>query len=86
MSSPARTMSMEEVEMVRPTEGKSLGLIVEGNGVREPMRGLVRKMVFGPASSDTQQIRPPEDEDGEYPGGIRGKERQCQVMVSGSNK
>lgn len=38
-------------------------------------------MVFGPDSSDTQQISPPEDDDGEYPGGIRGKERQCQVII-----
>lgn len=81
MSSPASTMSMDELETVKPTEGKSLGLNVEGNGVSEPNRGLLRNMVFGPASSDTQQIRPPEDDDGEYPGGIRGKVRQCQVMV-----
>lgn len=37
--------------------------------------------VFGPASSETKQIKPEEEEEGEKPeGGSRGKEMRYHVM------
>lgn len=69
-----------------PTEGKSLGLNVGGNGNSVPKRGLLKNRPFEPESSDTQQISPPEDEAGENPGGIKGKERRYHVIVSGSKR
>lgn len=46
--------------------------------------GLQRTSVLGPASSDTQQINPSEEEEGEKVGGIKAKETQYQVFSSGS--
>ena len=80
MSSPATARSMDVLLMVKPIVGKSIGLKVEGNGVRDPVSGLDRRMLFEPASSDTQQIRPPEDEAGEKPGGIKGQEIRCHLV------
>ena len=85
MSSPATITSIEEFVMVNPTEGKSLGLKVEGSGVtRDVKRGFERSSPFEPASSDTQQMSPPEEHVGENPCGISGKTRRCHERVSGS--
>lgn len=61
-----------------PTEGNRWDLNVGGNDVKEPSIGLQRSRVFGPASEDTQQTKPPEEEAGENPGGRRlGNETLC---------
>lgn len=86
MSSPAMVTSMQVVVMVRPMEGKSLGLRVGGSWVKEPRIGLERSMVFGPASSEAQQRRPAEDEAGEKPGGIIAKEMRYHAISAGSNR
>ena len=75
-SSPATTRWIDELVMVSPIEGKRRGLRVGGRGVREPIKGLQRIRLLEPASSEDQQISPPEDETGENPGGTKGKERR----------
>ena len=61
-----------------PTEGNRWDLNVGGNDVKEPSIGLQRSRVFGPASEDTQQTKPPEEEAGENSGGSRlGNETLC---------
>lgn len=85
MSSPATITSIEEFVMVNPTEGYSLCLKVEGIGVtKDGKSGFERSSPFEPASSDTQQTSPPEEQAGENPDGIKGKVRRCHERVSGS--
>ena len=85
-SSPATATSMDEGVTDNPMEGKRRGLRVGGNWDKDPTSGLLRKRLLGPASSETQQINPPEEETGENPGGIREKERRYHEMESGSKR
>lgn len=76
MSSPATVTSIDVGVTLRPTEGQSLDLRVGGSWVKEPTIGLERMRLFGLASSETQQIKPPEEAHGENPDGRRGKVRR----------
>ena len=68
-SSPAKVTSMELEVTVKPMGGRSLGVRVGGSWFREPESGFVRVTILGAGFSDTQQIKPPEEADGEKPGG-----------------
>lgn len=85
-SSPAKTRSMEELVMVRPMEGQSLGRNVDGSWINDPINGLQRRMLLEPASSDTKQTSPLEQDAGETPGGIKGMPKRCHFKFSGSKR
>lgn len=85
-SSPAKMTSMEELVMVRPMEGQSRGRSVDGSWINDPIKGLQRRMLFEPASSDTKQMSPPEEDAGETPGGIIGIPRRYHFRFSGSKR
>ncbi|XWS67378.1 hypothetical protein CRYUN_Cryun04dG0002200 [Craigia yunnanensis] len=85
-SSPATTTSIDAGLTVNPIEGKRRGLSVGGNWLKEPTRGLHRIRFFMPASSETQQTNPPEEEAGENPDGTKLKERRYHAISQGSKR